>query len=78
MKEQVAILQSWDKLTLVKRIQELEKRGFECAAPISSTKKVTKLWNYRRENYQAYRRDFKGTADHVLHKVKMIRKESKS
>jgi hypothetical protein len=73
MTEQITIVKDWDKISLVKRVQELEKRGYTCVAPISSVKTTTKLFKYRKANYQAYKKDFLGTEDHVLHMVKMVR-----
>ncbi len=73
MKEQTTVLKDWDIHSLVKRVQEQEKRGFACVAPINSVKTTTKLFKYRKANYQAYKKDFQGTEDHVLHMVKMRR-----
>ncbi|MFC0271103.1 hypothetical protein ACFFIX_06515 [Metabacillus herbersteinensis] len=70
------VLKGWDKIELVKRIQDMEKRGYVCLFPISEDTKSSKLWNYRKSNYQAYRRDFKGTVDHTLYMVKMAREET--
>ncbi|WP_453992153.1 hypothetical protein [Bacillus nitroreducens] len=76
MTEQITVVKDWDKLSLVKRVQELEKRGYSCVAPIASIKKTTKLFKYRKADYQAYKNDFLGTEDHVLYIVKMVRKVS--
>ncbi|MCM3651305.1 hypothetical protein [Metabacillus litoralis] len=65
------VLKSWNKLELVKRIQDLEKRGYSCISRIVSDTKTCKVWNYSRPNYYAYKKDFKGTVDHTLYMVKM-------
>ncbi len=72
----ICVLKSGNKLELVRRIIELEKRGFECAAPISSVKLTNKLWKRTYGRYQCYRRDFIRTEDHELFMVRMIREET--
>ncbi|MRX54811.1 hypothetical protein GJU41_12585 [Bacillus idriensis] len=73
---QICVLKSGSKLELVRRVIELEKRGYECVAPISSKKLVNKLWKRSYGRYQCYRRDFIRTEEHELFMVKMIREET--
>lgn len=73
---QKCILRSGDKLDLVRRVIEMEKRGFSCAAPIKTIKKSTKHWKRTYGRYQCYRRDFIRTEDHEMFIVKMIREET--
>ncbi|MBO1515578.1 hypothetical protein [Metabacillus bambusae] len=76
MNDNHIVLKSWNKLELVKRIQDLEKRGYSCVSRIVSDTKTCKVWRYQKANYHAYKRDFKGTVDHTLYMVKMAREES--
>jgi|GEM_PF-2417247 hypothetical protein len=73
---QVCVLKSGSKLDLVRRVIELEKRGFTCSAPITSIKLSHKLWRRSSGRYQAYRRDFIGTEEHELFVVRMTREET--
>lgn len=76
MKSGVIVLQSWDKLELVKRVQELEKRGYVCISKIITTETSARIFDYKRANYASgSKRKFEGRSDRELYRVKMKREE---
>lgn len=77
MKNGVITLKSWNKLELVKRIQELEKRGYTCVSRIVTTKTSSRNFDYKSSSTYAsgYKRKFEGRTDRELYRVKMQRAE---
>ncbi|PAD67307.1 hypothetical protein CHH83_19670 [Bacillus sp. 7586-K] len=76
MKGGSVILKDWNKLKLVKRVQELEKRGYVCATPIRTIKTSSKQFDYVMDGYSGNKRKFVGTQELDLFMVKMTREET--
>lgn len=62
-------LQDIDKLSLVKRIQDWEKKGFECICPITAFTSCKKEWHYKGNNFK--KNAYRGTAERVIYKARM-------
>ena len=62
------------KLELVKAIIELEKRGYECKAPIQEIKKDGKRYN-KTDNNGYIRRKFESNFDQTYYQVYMKKVE---
>ncbi|MCM3411249.1 hypothetical protein [Metabacillus litoralis] len=72
MKSGCVVLKSWDKLELVKRIQELEKRGYTCETPIVTTQTSARVFDYKPSTYASgSQRVFEGRNDRELYRVRM-------
>lgn len=78
MKSGVIVLQSWDKLELVKRVQDLEKRGYTCVSRIIAIQTSSREFEYKGNSTYAsgYTRKFEGRKDRELYKIKMKKEHS--
>lgn len=76
MKGGSIILKDWNKLQLVKRVQELEKRGYECATPIKTVQKVSKQFDMEMDRYSGNKLKFVGARELELFIVKMVREDT--
>lgn len=76
MKTGSIILKDWDKLQLVKRVQELERRGYVCATQIKSFKKTSNQFDYIMNSYSGIKRKFVGATELELFMVKMVREDT--
>ncbi|KKI88644.1 hypothetical protein WQ54_31170 [Bacillus sp. SA1-12] len=78
MKTGSIILKDYDKLQLVKRVQELEKRGYVCATRIKSFRKTSKQFDLIWDSYSGKKLKFVGAKELELFMVKMVREDRPS